>query len=216
MGGPEARSNPGCPPHRDVSRAGRFRGGVPRQVGDAEHAALDGSPPPSPCHAVDSRPARPACSVSGPAPVATHLGQGGPDDAHGTQGPEGGVAGCGASAGDGPGGTAAAACRLQQGLWRVRPRVHCRYPSPCARTGQHPVRTGQAVGGGSGPQQGHGAHRASAIPGGAARSGTGCPAGAPHTLGRGGRPAQRGVCLGRACNMPCCVWRQQRTGGCPC
>ena len=23
-------------------------------------------------------------------------------------------------------------------------------------------------------------------------------------------------CSGRACNMPCCVWRRQRTGGCPC
>ena len=23
-------------------------------------------------------------------------------------------------------------------------------------------------------------------------------------------------CPGRACNMPCCVWRRQRTGGCPC
>ena len=61
---------------------------------------------------------------------------------------------------------------------------------------------GQAVGGGSGPQQGHGAHRASAFPGGAARSGAGCPAGAPHTLGRGGRPAQRGVARGAHATCP--------------
>ena len=46
------------------------------------------------------------------------------------------------------------------------------------------------MGSGSGPQQGHGAHRASAIPGGAAPSGAGCPDGAPHTLGRGGRQAE--------------------------
>ena len=58
-----------------------------------EHAALDGSPPPGPCHAVDSGPARPACSVRGPAPVATHLGHGSPDDAHGIHGPEGQRAG---------------------------------------------------------------------------------------------------------------------------
>ena len=35
-----------------------------------------------------------------------------------------------------------------------------------------------------------------AVPGGAARGGAGCPAGVPHTLGRGGRPAQRGVARG--------------------
>ena len=44
VGGPAARANPGCPPHCEVRRAGRLRGGVPRLVGDAEHAALDGLP----------------------------------------------------------------------------------------------------------------------------------------------------------------------------
>ena len=52
------------------------------------------------------------------------------------------------------------------------------------------------VGGSGGPQQGHGAHRASAVPRRAARCGAGCPASAPRTLGRGGRPAQRGVARG--------------------
>ena len=78
MGGPAARSNPGCPPHCEVRPAGGLRGGVPRPVRDAEHAALDVSPPLGPCHAVDGGPARPACGVPGPAPVATHVGHGSP------------------------------------------------------------------------------------------------------------------------------------------
>ena len=48
MGGPAARPNPGCPPHCEVRRAGGLRGGVPRPVGDAGHAALDGPPPRGP------------------------------------------------------------------------------------------------------------------------------------------------------------------------
>ena len=48
LGGPAARPNPGCPPRCEVRRARRLRGGVPRPVGDAEHAALDGSPPSGP------------------------------------------------------------------------------------------------------------------------------------------------------------------------
>ena len=134
--------------------------------------------------------------------MATHMGHGSPDDAHGAQGSKGGVAGRGASAGDGQGGTGAAASRQRQGLWRVRPHVHRRHPSSGAKTGQPPVRARQAVGGGGGPQQGHGAHRASAVPGGAVCSGAGCPAGAPHTLGRGGRPARRGVARGAHATCP--------------
>ena len=41
--------------------------------------------------------------------MAAHLGHGDPDDAHGTQGPDGGVAGCKACASDGPGGAGEAA-----------------------------------------------------------------------------------------------------------
>ena len=45
------------------------------------------------------------------------------------------MAACGASAGDGPGGTGAAASRQQQGLWRVRPHVRRRYPLRVPRPG---------------------------------------------------------------------------------
>ena len=72
------------------------------------------------------------------------------------------MAGCIAPAGRGPGGTGAAASRQHQRLWRVRPHVRRRYPPQGAEAGQPPVRAGQAVGGGGGPQQGHGAHGASA------------------------------------------------------
>ena len=85
--------------------------------------------------------------------MAAHVGHGGPDNAHGTQGPEGGMAGCRASAGGGPGGTGAAAGRQHQGLWRVRPHVRRRYPPQGAEAGQPPVRAGQAVGGGGGPNR---------------------------------------------------------------
>ena len=85
--------------------------------------------------------------------MATHMGHGSPDDAHGAQGSKGGVAGRGASAGDGQVGTGAAASRQQQGLWRVRPHVHRWHPSSGAKTGQPRVRAGQAVGGGGSPQQ---------------------------------------------------------------
>ena len=45
VGGPEARSNSGRPPHCEVRRAGQLGGRVPRPVGSAEHAALDRPPP---------------------------------------------------------------------------------------------------------------------------------------------------------------------------
>ena len=96
----------------------------------------------------------------------------------------------------------AAASWQHQGLWRVRPHVRRRYPPQGAEAGQPPVRAGQAVGGGGGPQQGHGAHCAPAVPGGAACSGVGCPAGAPHALGPGGRPAQRGAARGAHATCP--------------
>ena len=67
--------------------------------------------------------------------MATHMGHSSPDDAHGAQGSKGGVAGRGASAGDGQGGTGAAASRQQQGLWHVRAHVPRRHPSSGAKTG---------------------------------------------------------------------------------
>ena len=134
--------------------------------------------------------------------MAAHMGHGGPDDAHGTQEPMGGVAGCRAPAGDGPDGTGVAAGRQQQGPWRVSPHVRPWYPSQVAEAGQPPVHAGQAVGGSGGPQQGHGAHRPSDIPGTAARCGAECPAGAPHTLGRGGHPAPRVVARGAHAACP--------------
>ena len=53
----------------------------------------------------------------------------------------------------------------------MRPHVRRRYPPQGAEAGQPPVCAGQASGGSGGPRQGHGAHRASAVPGGAARWG---------------------------------------------
>ena len=107
--------------------------------------------------------------------MAAHVGHGGQDGAHATQGPKGGMARCRERAGDGPGGAGEAAGRQQQGLWHVRPHVHHWYPSPGAEAGQPRVHVGQAVGGGAGPQQGYGAHRASAVANGVARRGAGCP-----------------------------------------
>ena len=65
--------------------------------------------------------------------MAAHMGHGGPEDAHGTQKPEGGVAGCRAPAGDGRGATGAAAgnskdcgvCALMSALG-----THLRVPRP--------------------------------------------------------------------------------------
>ena len=116
-----------------------------------EYATLDRLPPLSPQLAVDRGPARPANVGGMPAPAAAHLGHGGQSGAHGAKGAEGSVAGCREPAGDGPGGTGEAAGRQLHGLWRVRPHIHRRCPSPGAEAGQLPVHVGQAVNSGGGP-----------------------------------------------------------------
>ena len=177
---------------------------------------LDGSPPPGPCHAVDSGSARPACGVGGPVPVAAHLGHGGPDDAQGTQGPEGGVAGCGASAGDGTGGTGAAACGNNKdcGVCALMSTVGTllRVPRPGNISSALDRRWVAAVvlNRDMGPIARLPSPRGSCPQ----RCWMPCRPPAHPWTWRTSRTAWG--CPGRACNMLCCVWRRQRTGGCPC
>ena len=125
--------------------------------------------------------------------MAAYLEDGGQHDALGAKGVEGGVAGCREPAGDGPGGAGEVVDRQRQGLRCVHATIHDCHPPPGAAGIKPPVHARQAVDGGGGPQEGHGANRALAVTSGVARCGAGCPSGAPHTSDGGRRPALDGT-----------------------
>ena len=107
--------------------------------------------------------------------MATHVAHGGRNTAHGTGATEVGLAGCGGPTAGEHGGTGATAGKQQHRLRRVCAAFRRWYPPLGAEAAQLSINGGQALGGGNGPQQGHGADHAFALTRGVAGGGIACP-----------------------------------------